>query len=378
MSDPVIADLVDVDGKLKVNAMALALGDLEDIVAHCNMMRTAGVVMKWALAVNTGSIVAKFFKAFGSNPRLTTVTNTFKSAAEDFAHFFIIFTTLYVPFCIVGHVLFGEDVEDFNSLYSSLLTGITVLFGEFGFYVDSSATLTMFEPLPSGMPIMALFTWYILYMFLVFIVLMNMLLAIIIDHYTKATYRLHHLAVDDKPPVWRQAAIYWRFKKQTKHYISFEDLRQKLDDDDEPVHPEEMGLVTEESLRDEKAFPDMTPENAEWFMKYLAREKEKLDEFKRNSSNGGEIYGNLKTATEAFSEKKGLVLAASDTYAEFVGAQGMEEFTKYLHDIQALITKFEFDNKKIQKRMDILSGGSKAKNAFRIKKGGASTTQNLN
>merc|ERR1719223_585821 len=92
--------------------------NVDSLFARVQLLYHLYAVLHCVMALNTISIVMKFFKAFTANKRLRVVTDTFRDALVDFVHFGIIFTTIFLPFITVGHVLFGNDLEEFSSMFS--------------------------------------------------------------------------------------------------------------------------------------------------------------------------------------------------------------------------------------------------------------------
>jgi len=284
MRDPAMDALLNDDYKIKVDLMALTEVELDSIDAALLRLETLYDCMQVVFAANTATVVLKFFKAFSSNPRLMVVTNTFKVAGTDLMHFFIIFCTIFLPFTIIGHILFGSDVQEFASVVSSMNTGLQLMMGEFGWYVDIAPT-SFLSTLPSGMPKVVLFLWYMSFMFLILLVLLNMLLAIIIERYTEVALKLSdeivgHSAVPickkvtvtkkaapdplQCPTIWAQVRDYMRYRKQTKKHVSLEAMSRNMENDEDPAHPgEEVSL---QSLED--AF-NMKTDQAQWIMSWL-------------------------------------------------------------------------------------------------------------
>merc|ERR1719277_2379520 len=107
------------------------------------------------------TIVLKFFKAFQANPRLRLVTDTMKKAAEDIAHFSIVFFAVFLAFSVIGHIFFGGDLVQFASFTRSINTAFSTLMGDFGWYVD---VVDGMVGLRSGMPKIMLIVWFWVYM----------------------------------------------------------------------------------------------------------------------------------------------------------------------------------------------------------------------
>merc|ERR1740117_574672 len=116
--------------------MKLPTGVLSGIHDDLRLISTLFFVLHIIVAVTTIFIVLKFFKGFQANPRLQTVTMTLRCVAVDVFHFFIVFITIFASFAVIGHVLFGSDITKFYTLASAFNTGITVLMGEFDWYVE--------------------------------------------------------------------------------------------------------------------------------------------------------------------------------------------------------------------------------------------------
>lgn len=172
-----------------------------------------------------------------------------------------------------GHVLFGNDIDDFGSIASSFKTGLAVLMGDFDWYVDASASAAEGEAssMPSGMPMMVLSLWLALDMFLVFLGLV-ILLCIIMKHHTTVDEKLLHEPY--APPIWTQVKEYIRFRKRTRNHVKLEHMRRMLLNDDDPAHETEGFEVTADSLM--SAFTGMTEEQANYEMDVLRDVFEKM------------------------------------------------------------------------------------------------------
>lgn len=205
----------------------------------------------------------KFFKAFGANPRLKVVTDTLVAAAEDIVHFFVVFVTVLLTFVIIAHVLFGSDLEEFYTLASSLNTCFFVLMGDFGWYVE---LVTKTTSLPSAMSIHVLHFWFWTYMFFMLLVLLNMLLAVILERYSQVTSAFK--GTRDAPPIWTQSQRFVKRWFATRGFMSLRKIRRLLEVDNDPAHPQD--VVTAESLM--AAFPGMKEKQANYIMHDLVSE----------------------------------------------------------------------------------------------------------
>jgi len=280
MEDEEFKKLFDDKFILNVDVMKLDIAYLNLLEEKLVNLNSALGHVNWAFTIAVLTIVLKFFKAFGANMRLRVVTDTFARGSTDFLHFLVIFTAIFLPYGVVGHVLFGADIGEFSSIYSSINACGLLLMGDFPWFVERMSE-DADGYLESGMPKVVLFIWYVSYMFLLFLVLMNMLLAIVMKHYLDEAEQIRAMnvyddneqLVEETPTMKNQFRDYKRFRDATKGFISLGDIASDLGNDDEPAHPQK--FVTEETLQE--AFPTMSPEQAQWLLKTFGEELAKED-----------------------------------------------------------------------------------------------------
>jgi len=119
------------------------------------------------------------------------------------------------------------------------------------------------------MPYVVVALWFWSYMVFVLMILLNMLLAIILDHYTELVTEIQMEI--DVPSLWEQTRRYMKHKKDTKTHIPLVHLATVLEDEDAQCHPEER--VCFESLLE--AFPLMKADQADQIMVILKAEAKK-------------------------------------------------------------------------------------------------------
>jgi len=139
---------------------------VDDIVGNTLMIRTM-------LAVYPFIIVSRFFKAFASQPRLAMVTNTLVSAANDIFHFVVVFATVFTVYTISAIILWGQEEEDFANFGRAFHTVFRIMLGDFEWE----------ELREVGRP--QAYIWFWSFQWLVVLIMLNMLLAIIMDVYTE-------------------------------------------------------------------------------------------------------------------------------------------------------------------------------------------------
>lgn len=251
------------DQKMQSNVIDLRGSELDRFHSDLNRIWALFITLHITVAVTAIFIVLKFFKAFQANPRLQTVTATLQYVYTDTYHFFVIFLAIFSSFAVIGHVLFGADITKFYTIGSSFNTGVTVLMGEFDWYAEWTDKP---DTLPSGMPRAFLILWFICYTTFVLLVLLNMLLAIILEKHGEVADQLSRRT--DARTLWQQMWRYATRKLETRGFIPLYRIRRMLERHNEPAHPG--AVVTESSLME--AFPGMNIIQAKWIMNFLKSE----------------------------------------------------------------------------------------------------------
>jgi len=251
-------------GGLSLVSTAMSLDTAVIEAAEESLVRITRLfsLMQIVMGVNVLTIMLKFFKAFQANPRLQLVTNTLIQASDELFHFLIVFMAIFLGFSVSGHILFGDDLLEFSSFSHSTDTAFRTLLGDFGWYSDEAVSD---KGLGSGMPHWMLAAWFCSYSTFVTLIILNMLLAIIMDHYTGLV--MHVRSASDAPTIWKQTANYIQRARDTKGFIPFNTMLSRLRDKDNPAHVGEQ--ITRESLVE--AFDGMKVEQAEFIMNWLTK-----------------------------------------------------------------------------------------------------------
>merc|ERR1712032_543302 len=122
---------------------------------------------------------------------------------------------------------------------------------------------------------MGLVLWFWLFEVFVLLILLNMLLAIIMDHYMELVASVRSMS--DAPAIWDQSSNYFSNMRKMKGFYPL--IKVLLDlTDANPAHQNE--IVTTESLN--QAFEHMSLKQAEYMMRFLqkdaiARAAEEMD-----------------------------------------------------------------------------------------------------
>uniref|UniRef100_A0A7S1M1G8 Polycystin cation channel PKD1/PKD2 domain-containing protein n=1 Tax=Alexandrium catenella TaxID=2925 RepID=A0A7S1M1G8_ALECA len=188
LKDILLAASPTMPGSYSTAAERNAFFDMVDgIVYDVHFLRTA-------LALYPFVIVSRFFKAFSLQPRLAMVTMTLSKAATDITHFLVVFTTVFVIFGFSAMILWGQELEEFANEMRSLQSLFRILLGDFDW--DSLHSI--------GRP--QAYLWFWAFVWIVNMVMLNMLLAIIMDVYTDVKSGIGANA----ETLWSQSIEIWR------------------------------------------------------------------------------------------------------------------------------------------------------------------------
>lgn len=117
-------------------------------------------------------VMIRLFKSFAAQPRLALVTATLYRAKIDIFHFFIVFFSVYMCMMVNSVLFFGQDIEDFSTFWRAMHTCFLAMFGDWDW-----ETMREIGDLRGGI-------WFWLFAVIMVLILLNMLLAIVMDAYT--------------------------------------------------------------------------------------------------------------------------------------------------------------------------------------------------
>jgi hypothetical protein len=115
----------------------------------------------------------RLIKMLDFQPRMDLVTRTMAAAANDLGHFFGLFALVFLGFSTIAYMNFGRSIESFSSIGWSSDTCFRLMLGDTGPY-DSLLTTSN---------AMSAVIFYYIFMGVVFFILLNILLAILVDAY---------------------------------------------------------------------------------------------------------------------------------------------------------------------------------------------------
>jgi hypothetical protein len=117
-------------------------------------------------------IVFRLFESFSAQPRLAVVTDTLFVAASDLFHFSIVFMAVFMSFAVMGTALFGRELSAFVTVGRTSETLFRMLMGDF----DLGDMRVVGRELS--------FAYFAMFMMLTLLILMNMLIAVLMDVYS--------------------------------------------------------------------------------------------------------------------------------------------------------------------------------------------------
>ena len=120
-------------------------------------------------------MLTRMLKVLDFQERIGIVTATIRNAGSDLAHFGLLFSMIFGGFSCLAHLFFGNSVLPFSTWERSMNTCFDLLMGDIGireelFLLSNRLSAILF---------------YYSFIFLVFFILLNVLLAIIVEAYVQ-------------------------------------------------------------------------------------------------------------------------------------------------------------------------------------------------
>jgi hypothetical protein len=164
-------------------------------------------------------VVLRVFKAFSHQPRLSIVTRTVSASFVDLLHFLVVFMSVMFSFGTSGVILFGRDIDGFTHPLRAFTSCFNTMMGDFDW--DELNNIGRFE---AG-------CWFFGFMIMIVVLLLNMLLAIVMDAYSE-----QKAAIGDAETLWYElyvSIIRWREvrkgERRTLHevYRAYREIKQQ-------------------------------------------------------------------------------------------------------------------------------------------------------
>lgn len=171
-------------------------------------------------------VLLRLFKSFAAQPRLGVVTDTILHASRDMFPLLIVFGCVFLTASCIGVVIFGKEVVNFSELSLALTSCWRLVLGDFDWAVLMQK---------SNFRMVVLFN--VSFNLLIVLILMNMLLAIVLDTYMKVND-----SARNSEHLWTQAwEIFRRWNERRLgnsvslgviRYCLLEDAEERLRDDE--------------------------------------------------------------------------------------------------------------------------------------------------
>jgi len=176
-------------------------------------------------------MASRFFKAFSAQARLALVTATISEGWVDLVHFGVVFSVIFVLFATSAMILFGQELSDFANGGRSVHTAFRILIGEF-----SWSEMIVVGRVQS-------YIWFTCFFVLVNWIMLNMLIAIVMDRYAQVKANIGSGA----ETLWGQAydVIQRKYEVWFRGQVSYGALLEEIQDEDEATP------LVEEELMDE-------------------------------------------------------------------------------------------------------------------------------
>ncbi|PNW70325.1 hypothetical protein CHLRE_17g715300v5 [Chlamydomonas reinhardtii] len=143
-------------------------------------------MFNWYFALNGINIlllIARVLKLMDFQPRLGVVTRSLWLAGPDLCHFAIVAGMVFVGYAMMGHLIFGNAIPAFATFGDAINTCFEILLGN----IDVNSDLRAL----GGLQSVAGALWFWSYELLVYMVLLNFLLAIIVDAFSEVKEKTH-------------------------------------------------------------------------------------------------------------------------------------------------------------------------------------------
>merc|ERR1712232_471030 len=125
-------------------------------------------------------LMSKFFHAFEGHPKLGVITETLRRGIVDITHFMIVFMLVFINFTLGAYFIYGNQLYEWSNFWLALNSSFRTLMGDFDF-----AAMYAISPVPA-------MVWFWLYMVLFYLIMLNMLLAIVMDTYSEVKSECDH------------------------------------------------------------------------------------------------------------------------------------------------------------------------------------------
>lgn len=211
-----------------------------DFHANADSMVSFSRIFRILIAEYHLLLMIRFFTAFHAQPRLGVVTSTIESSIIDIVHFLVVLLPTFVAYAISGCFIFGQRMEEFSTFNAAIGVCFKMLMeGEYDW------------PKLSEQHFWTAAFWVWSFMLLLVLLMLNMVLAIVMDVYTE----MRRTAGNSETVATTILHLFDRLRYWNR-WISNEELSRKVS----TMQP----LITREELF--KEFPGMCDQQLDMLM----------------------------------------------------------------------------------------------------------------
>eukprot|EP00040_Diaphanoeca_grandis_P020192 m.107400 g.107400 ORF g.107400 m.107400 type:complete len:688 (+) comp27793_c1_seq1:310-2373(+) len=163
---------------------ALVNNTLDDLIKDDTTYANFELVSVWQTSFNLLIALTLFlswiktFKYLSFNPTMYQMSQTLSQAAQDILGYTVMFLIVFFAFAQLGYLVFSSDTFGFHTFGDTVFTLFRIILGDFDFYALQQSH-PVFGPI-----------YFVVYVFVVFFILVNVFLAIINDSYINVKDKL--------------------------------------------------------------------------------------------------------------------------------------------------------------------------------------------
>ncbi|CAI7758502.1 unnamed protein product [Closterium sp. NIES-54] len=148
----------------------LAAMSVYNQIEHIVSWRSICVALQ---GINVFLMTLRLLKLMDFQPRISILTRTMAAALPSLGHFLLLWAIVFVGLSVYAYAVFGRTLEQFNTLAMSLVSCFLIL-------INDNSTGYYFIQL-EGWPLAAAMVFWIAFVGVMVFVLLNVLIAIVVD-----------------------------------------------------------------------------------------------------------------------------------------------------------------------------------------------------
>mmetsp|Transcript_1866 Transcript_1866/g.3307 ORF Transcript_1866/g.3307 Transcript_1866/m.3307 type:complete len:829 (-) Transcript_1866:79-2565(-) len=255
------------------------------------------ITIRYLMAQYLLFLMFRFLVSFAVQPRLATVTTTLKAVLPDILHFLIVFIPTFLAYVISGSLIFGRRMRKFATIQASFSTCFRIVM-ECEYDWDELAREYYWTT--------ALWIWS--FIVLIVLILLNMVLAIILDIYNDV--RQASLSGE---AVW--STVYNYFKRAQLMHFWVPDMILE----DYLTHDIQKPMISRQDIKD--SFPDIPDKQLDLLYNVCASDMGWEARRFLDKTTSLKMAGSVKITTDSVNSKVTALTSATDPLKAFVNVQ---------------------------------------------------------